>query len=472
MTNDEAVSSFVLIKTHLMDLCLQGEPGGVLPSVRQLVRDFEVSPVTVSKVIAELSLEGFIEARPGHGTFIRERRSDFRDIDFDWQSLVLGSPPAPSMNNLVMEAPPGCLNFANGYMDDSLLPERELARASARVLRSSTAWQRAPLGGLFDLQKWFAVRAASGFPADDVLIVQGGQAALGIAIRAIVPAGGTLLVESPTYLGPLVIARAAGIKLAPVPVDREGMRADHLKSALERGPVQAIYLQPNFSNPSGVSLSSERRLAIFELARQHNSFIIEDDYARDLSFDGQVPTPLFGQDEGHVVYVRSLTKSIAPSLRVAALCAQGPVLSRLRSALLVNDFFVPRPLQEIAVEFLSSSSYGKHLKKLQASFHTRMNLACELVEGRLPGCRVHPPEGGYSLWVSLPEDMDEDALCRAAEERGVIVNPGHWWFAAEPVGKHLRLSIAGLTEGDLPTAVARLGSAMKDVRRAQQVGTC
>jgi DNA-binding transcriptional MocR family regulator len=472
MTTDEVHSSFTLIKTHLMSLCSQREPGSLLPSVRQLVRDFEVSPVTVSKVIAELSLEGFVDARPGHGTFIRQRRTDWRDMNFDWQSLVLGSPPASSMNNLVMEAPPGCLNFANGYMDDSLLPERELARASARVLRRSTAWQRAPLGGLFELQKWFADRAFAGFPAGDVLIVQGGQAALGIAIRAIVPAGGTLLVESPTYLGPLVIARSAGIKLAPVPVDAEGMRADHLKAALERGPVQAIYLQPNFSNPSGVSLSDQRRLDIVELAREHNTFIIEDDYARDLSFTGQVPAPLFGQDEGHVVYVRSLTKSVAPSLRVAALCAQGPVLSRLRSALLVNDFFVPRPLQEIAVEFLASSSYKKHLTKLQTTFQARMSLACSLVDRRLSGCRVHPPEGGYSLWVSLPDEMDEDALCRVAEERGVIVNPGHWWFAAEPVGKHLRLSIAGLTEGDLPTAVTRLAAAMKDVRGAQRDGAC
>ena len=440
---------------------MQGEPGTALPSVRDLVKEFEASPVTITRVIAELSTEGLVDARPGHGTFIMPRKVNWQGLNYDWQSLVLGAPPASSMNNLVMATPPGCINFASGYMDDSLLPERELIRASTRVLRRVDAWGRAPIGGLVELKRWFADRASPGFPDEDVLIVQGGQAALGVAIRAIVPAGGTLLVESPTYLGPLVIARAAGIQLAPVPVDSQGLRTDHLEAALLRTRAQAIYLQPNFANPTGVSLSAVRRKEVVELARKYNAFVIEDDYARDLSFTGHVPPALFGHDEGQVIYVRSLTKSIAPSLRVAALCAHGPVQNRLRGALLVNDFFVPRPLQETALEFVTHSSFALHLKKLQATYHSRMSLACRLLHEKMSGCSAQLPEGGYSIWLRLPDDVDEDRLCRTAEHLGVLVNPGHWWYAAEPVGQHLRLSIGGLEESAISIAVERLAQALE-----------
>jgi len=454
------MSSKDLIKQHLKQSCDAGEPGTLLPSVRALARNFSASPVTITRVISELTAEGYVEARPGHGTFIKARAARSTERNDDWQTLVLGAPLDLPMTHLVGVTPPGCLNFASGYMDDSALPERELARAAARAVRKPNVWQRTPTGGLPELRTWFAERTLPGLDGENVLLVHGGQAALGIAIRATVPRGATLLVESPTYLGPLVIARAAGIQLGPVPLDEEGMRTDYLAEALERTRAPAIYLQPNFSNPTGASLSVARRQEIVRLARRFNAFVIEDDYARDLSYTGHVPPPLFSHGEGHVIYVRSLTKSVAPSLRVAALCAHGPVLNRLRGALLVDDFFVPRPLQETALEFVLHSSYPGHQRQLQATFAARMRAACALLRAALPSCKLSEPSGGYSLWLRLPEHLREDDLCAQAVHHGVTVNPGHWWFAAEPVGQHLRLSIAGLTLESLNVAVERLARAI------------
>jgi DNA-binding transcriptional MocR family regulator len=453
-----------VIKAHLRKLCETETPGFPLPSVRALCRQFTASPVTIIRAISELSEEGQLDARPGHGTFVRAKSSSRKTRDDAWQSLVLGAPPPPSMNNLVTTPPPGCLNFASGYMEPSILPDRELSRASARALKTTSPWQRAPTSGIPELRSWFAERAAPGLPSENALIVHGGQAALGIAIRATVPTGGVLLVESPTYLGPLVIARAAGIRLAPVPVDNEGMRADYLEQAFESTGAKVVYLQPNFSNPTGATMSASRRDQVLMLARKFNAFIIEDDYARDLSFSGRVIPPMMARDDGHVIYVRSLTKSIAPSLRVAALCASGPVFSRLQSALLVNDFFVPRPLQEIAREFISHPSYATHLKRVQQTFSSRMQRACSLLSEKLPECSFVEPNGGYSLWLGLPDGTEEDLLCQAAERLGVLVNPGHWWFAAEPTGRFLRLSIAGLDEAAIDPAVERLSQAMRVVK--------
>ncbi len=452
------------ILDHLKQLCSQSEPGTALPSVRQLCREFGASPVTVTRALASLSEQGWVDARPGHGTFVRRRGSAATANNYDWQTLALGAPPPASMGNLVMTAPPGALNFASGYMDNTVLPERELSRATTRAFRRASPWQRAPIGGIPELREWFAERVAPDLSPDNVLIVHGGQAALGIAIRAIVPVGGTLLLESPTYLGPLVIARSAGIHTVPIPVDDEGIRSDYLEEALRRTGSHALYLQPNFSNPTGSCLSPARREQVLALAQKYDAFVLEDDYARDLSFSGHAPPALFGQDQGQVVYVRSLTKSVAPSLRVAALCARGPVLSRLRAALLVDDFFVPRPLQEIALELVNHSSYGAHLRRLQQTFSSRMRTAAGLLRQKIPECQFVEPQGGYSLWLRLPERIDEDILCSQAQRVGVLVNPGHWWFAAEPVGKHLRLSVAGIEEDALVPAVERLRTAIDATR--------
>ncbi len=119
-----------VIFDHLKTLCQTTEAGTLLPSVRELSREFAVSPVTITRALAELSDQGWVETKPGNGTFVRKRVPPKLDINYDWQTLVLGPPPAVGMSHLVMATPPGALHFASGYMDNSVLPERELARAS------------------------------------------------------------------------------------------------------------------------------------------------------------------------------------------------------------------------------------------------------------------------------------------------------------------------------------------------------
>jgi DNA-binding transcriptional MocR family regulator len=345
-------------------------------------------------------------------------------------------------------------------MDSGLEPSAALSRAARRVLDAPGAWGRAPLDGLSALRSWFAQRVAPDADAGDVLVVQGGQAAIGTALNAVTSAGAPLLVESPTYLGALAVARSAGVRPVPVPVDAGGIRIDLLEAAFAQTGARALYLQPWFSNPTGAVLAPERHTQVLRLAEQYGAFVIEDDYCRDLSYRGVEPRSLFASDpNGHTIYIGSLTKSIAPSMRVAALVARGPVLSRLRAARILDDFFVPRPLQEIALEFVTSGHYGRHLRTLRAELAERMRVLSQLIRERLPGVRIPLiPEGGFSLWLELPPRTDEALLVRRAAEARVTVSPGRAWFPAEPSGPCLRLSVAAANLLEIEQAIGRIAA--------------
>ena len=234
----------------------------------------------------------------------------------------------------LLATPPGeTLALSSGYLDPRLQPTAAMAAALARAGRRPGAWERGPVEGVAALRAWFAREAGGRFGAHDVVICPGGQAALVTAVRALAPPGGSVVVESPTYRGALAAVRAAGLTPVPVPSDADGVRPEMLADALERTGARVAYLQPLHANPHGADLSAERRAAVMEVAARSGAFLIEDDWARDLTIDGPAPAPLAADDpDGHVVYVRSLSKGASPGLRVAAVAARGPAGVRLRSA--------------------------------------------------------------------------------------------------------------------------------------------
>ena len=273
---------------------------------------------------------------------------------------------------LLATPPGGALALSSGYLDPRLQPTAAMAAALARAGRRPGAWERGPVEGVAALRAWFAREAGGRFGAHDVVICPGGQAALVTAVRALAPPGGSVVVESPTYRGALAAVRAAGLTPVPVPSDADGVRPEMLADALERTGARVAYLQPLHANPHGADLSAERRAAVMEVAARSGAFLIEDDWARDLTIDGPAPPPLAADDpDGHVVYVRSLSKGASPGLRVAAVAARGPAGVRLRSARIVEDLFVSAPLQLAALELVSSPGWRRHLKALRAGLRER-----------------------------------------------------------------------------------------------------
>lgn len=454
-------------------------PGGKLPSSRALVERHRVSPVTVTRALAQLAAEGLVVTRPGAGAFRAEPRTASPAAgDTSWQEVALSADAATELVPRAVDAsgvlvtlaapPPGVIEFNGGYLHPALQPEHALAAALARAGRRPGAWGRPPTDGLPELREWFAREIGGGVTAAEILITAGGQSAITTALRALAPPGTPVLVESPTYPGMLAVARAAGLRPVPVPVDTDGVRPELLEAAFRATGARVFVCQPLFQNPTGVVLAPERRHEVVRIARAAGAFVVEDDFARRLVHADAppLPAPLAADDpDGVVVHVCSLTKITSPSLRVGALAARGPVLERLRAIQVVDSFFVPRPLQETALELVGAPAWHRHLRAVSQELRSRRDVLAAEAARSLPSLALpQVPHGGQHLWLRLPDTLSEPALLAAALRTGVSVAPGRPYFCAEPPAGHIRLSFAGVAgPTEIAEGVRRLRAAIEEL---------
>ncbi|WP_371483284.1 PLP-dependent aminotransferase family protein [Kitasatospora sp. NBC_00315] len=449
-------SSVAVLAASLRNELSRYQEGEKLPSSRVLVARHQVSPVTLSRAIATLAAEGLVVSRPGAGVFRAAAGRVTGTVgDVSWQEVALSADPplgavaagAAGVLATLTTPPPEVVDLNGGYLNAVLQPERALAAALARAGRRPGTWSRPPVEGLPELRDWFArdIGGPGGsLNASDVLITAGGQSALTTALRSLAAPGAPVLVESPTYPGMLAVARAAGLRPVPVPVDADGVRTDLLAEAFRATRARVFVCQPLFQNPTGTVLSPQRRTEVLRIARAAGAFVVEDDFARRLvhADSPPLPLPLAADDpDGVVVHVRSLTKAASPSLRIAALSARGPVLERLRATQVVDSFFVPRPLQETTLELVGSPAWAAHLRALAGALRERRTALLTAMGRELPTLLPHrPPLGGYHLWLRLPDGSDERAVTAGALRRGVAVTAGGPYFTAEAPAPYLRLS--------------------------------
>ncbi|MEW2352701.1 PLP-dependent aminotransferase family protein [Spirillospora sp. NPDC029432] len=444
-------------------------PGERLPSSRALMRRYQVSPVTVTRALGLLAAEGLVVTRPGSGAFAAERpEAAAGPADFGWQAVTLGdrAVDGEGVARLLTPPPEGAIALSGGYLHPSLQPVRALANAAARAARRPDAWELPPLGGIPELRAWFARTAGGETTAADVLITSGGQQSLTTVLRALLPPGAPLLVESPTYLGALAVARASGLHPVPVPMDEDGLRPELLAEAFEMTGARVLYTQPTFHNPTGAVLPAARRARVLAVARAAGAFVIEDDFARHLAIDA-IPPPLVSADqEGRVVHISSPTKATAASLRVAAVIARGPVAERIRATQLIEEFFPARPMQGTLLELVSAPGWPRHLRSVRAALRARRDAVRAALARELPGLPVGNPAGGPHLWVGLPPGTDDVRLADAALRAGVLVSAGRPFFPAEPPAPFLRVSYgSAASETELAEGVRRLAEVVRATAR-------
>ncbi|MEI2828009.1 MAG: PLP-dependent aminotransferase family protein [Dermatophilaceae bacterium] len=451
---------------HLSTLIAEGRPGSALPSTRQLSRELSASPVTIGRAVAALAAAGLVHTEPGRGTFISTRPAH-RSVDASWQPMAL--PPARVESHTVAPLDPAYTDdslvaLSSGYLGADLQPRQALQAAAARTIRRSDIWGPSPSTGLPGLRAAFA--AEVGFDADDILITNGSQAGLALVLRTITTPGQAVVVENPTYAGALAAVRAAGLRPVPVPTDGDGVRPEDLDRIVARTDARVAYLQTAVSNPSGASLSRERRQTVLDVARKHQILVIDDDWARHLVLEPGMPPPLIVDDaHGHVIHISSLAKPVAPSLRIGYIAARGPALRRLHTATIADKLFVARPLQEVALEFLASPDWPRHTKRVGRTLAARRDhLLGELarllavVEGP-----IRRPRAGYHLWVPCLAGWTSTEVTQVAHAAGIIVGDGAHAYADEPPGHNVRMSFGAVNEATTTQAIERLAGALARV---------
>jgi DNA-binding transcriptional MocR family regulator len=440
-------------------------PDSKLPSYRDLQRRYRLSPATVQRILADLAHRGLLVTRPGSGTFTAPRPAPRPPADLSWQTLVLGSRAGlgPDLERLVDELPPDAIDLASGFPDDRLQPLGLLGAAASRAARRPQAWSKLPPQGLTDLRSYLADEAGGGLTASNVLISSGGQSSLSAVFRHLCAPGDPLIVESPTYVGALAAARAAGLVLVPVPGDADGVLPDALAAAFSRTGARLAYLQPRYANPAGSLLARDRRAPVLTAVARAGAFLLEDDWLRDFDLGQPSPPPLISDDvDGHVIYLRSVSKPIAAGLRVSGLAARGPVLSRLRRGRISDDLFVAPVLQQIAIDVLTAPGWPRHLGTVRRHLRERRDALVTAVTALLPSARLElVPAGGVHLWLRLPDSCGDREVSEAAAARGVAVYPGRACFPGEAPGPYLRLSYASAEPPVLRQAVAILAEVVE-----------
>jgi len=446
-------------------------PGAKVPSNRALTAEYGASPVTVQKAMRTLASLGLIESRPGVGTFVRGVRTA-RPVDYGWQTAALGAPPSrgSSLSSTQRAAVPDAIGLHSGYPARELLPERLVRAALARAARTDAAMGRSPAAGIPELQAWFAAELASSAPVDitppsarDVLVLSGSQSGLSSIFRALVGPGQPLVIESPSYWGAILAAAQAGVTLVPVPTGQHGPDPADVERAFEETGARAFYAQPSYANPSGAQWTRERGLEVLEVVRRHGAFLIEDDWAHDLGIDSE-PHPIAAQDDlGHVIYLRSLTKSVSPSLRVAAVIARGPARERILADRAAESMYVSGLLQAAALDVVTQPGWRTHLKGFRRQLRDRRDLLLDSLREHAPGAQVEfTPPGGLNLWARLPDGLDPQQVARSCESRGVIIAPGSEWFPAEPSGSYVRLNYSGADPERFPEAARIIGQVLRE----------
>jgi 2-aminoadipate transaminase len=378
---------------------------------------------------------------------------------------------------LKITARPDVISFAGGLPAPEIFPVKEFAKACDVVLseKPAEALQYGITEGYQPLREFLAektVREGVAVTAENVMITSGSQQALDLIGKILINPGDKILVESPTYLGALQAWSAYGAEYIAVPADEDGMRTDGLEAALRAGP-KLIYVLPNFQNPTGVTLSLERRKRLVELADKYGVPIVEDDPYGKLRFEGRDIPPVITLDAqlrgscagcytGNVIYMSTFSKILAPGLRLAWVVAPPEVIFRMAQAKQGADLHTATFTQMVAYQVAFDGFLDRHLDVIRRVYHQRRDIMLESMQSTFPeGVHWTRPQGGLFLWVTLPKGMDATKILPAAVENKVAFVPGSPFFPTGGGENTLRMNYSNATNQGIREGMARLGKTLK-----------
>ena len=381
---------------------------------------------------------------------------------------------------------PGMISLAGGYPSPSLFDAEGLALAAQQAMAQGPgALQYGATEGLTELREALALQARERgmqAAAADILVTTGSQQAFDLLVRVLVEPGDTVLVEVPAYPATLQALRLAQARIVPIPMDEHGLQTQALAQLLAELPAgqrpKLLYTVPNFSNPRGTLLAAERREALVGLALEYGFRIVEDDPYGELRFDAPGGTPLpmpatvratgerlAAAENNPVVYLSSLSKTVAPALRVGWMLADAPLLRRCTVAKQTADLCTSPLTQSIAACYLHSGRYPATVQRARQEYQRRMQALVQgLSEAEDSGIRCSRPAGGMFVWAELDRSIDPQKLFDAAVAQGVIYVPGKAFYPADPDLHTLRMSFAAPEVPQIAQAVERLRAAAAQSR--------
>ncbi len=498
-------------------------PGDRLPPTRNLARQLGTTRGTIVAAYDTLLASGTLEAHVGRGTFVarasRARAAaanGARHAPVTAASIRLtsGLPIVPAESDtartngaatrpdasaairafwdaILGERPrmdthessflgrdtQGAITFAYAVPPAELFPLTEFRRASDKALlvRGRELLQLGPADGFPPLRREIAARmntAGSAIDPEDIIVTTGSQQSLDLVRRVLVRRGDAVIVEDPAYPGAIQLLRSVGATLVPWSVDERGWDMEALAATLRDKRARLIYVSPDFQNPTGRVMDLASRERLLALAVEHGVPIIEDDIVSDLRFSGErLPTLKSLDRHGVVVYLGSFSKTTFPGIRLGWIAASSTAHEMLVDAKQATDLQTSGPTQAAMYEFLRSGALDAHLERVCREYARRRDALNAALRVALPGeCTWLLPEGGLSLWLRLPDDIDADRVAARALDARVAVSQGRYFYCGLPRMQALRLAFALHPPDVAEEGAKRLGKVIRAVAAERSTG--
>ncbi len=363
----------------------------------------------------------------------------------------------------------GMISFAGGLPAPELFPLSEIEEATHRTLAKygSNALQYSVTEGIAPLREKIAAMldpSGQSVKPQNIIITQGSQQGLELLSKLFLDKGSLVFTENPSYLGALQAFRLFQAQFNAIPSDENGIRPDALRETLEKKRPAFLYIMPNFQNPTGVSLSLERRHEIVELAKEFGLLIVEDDPYGELVFQGEQFPSLYSLSSGNnVVYLSTFSKTIAPGLRVAYAAGNEKIIGKLALVKQGTDLQTNTLGQFIINEYLEIGRHREHIGLISRTYASRRDLMLSVMDRHFPASiSWNRPRGGMFLWVTLPPDLDAKELLLRCIEHNVAFVPGQEFFPDGSGRNTMRMNFSNASAENIEEGIKRMGAVLKD----------
>ncbi len=354
-------------------------------------------------------------------------------MEYTFSKRISSLQPSAIREILKATADPAVIPFAAGNPDAAAFPVEEVREISKRIFEEApvTALQYGVTEGYAPLRarvkQYMKEKHNIGRDFDDLIITSGATQVMDLSTKTLCNFGDVVISESPSFIGSLNCFRSYGVQLRGVPVEADGMNMDILEQKLQENQnVRFIYTIPNFQNPSGATMSLEKRKKLYALAKQYGVLILEDNPYGDLRVAGEsLPSIKSMDDDGIVIYAGSFSKVLAPGVRVGYTVAPAPIVAKMTVGKQAADTHTPMFTQMLVDEWMATTDFEAHIQKIREIYRRKLNLMCDLIDEKLGGFVEYVrPEGGMFVWCRLPDSVNMLDFCARAVEKKVAVVPG------------------------------------------------
>lgn len=367
-------------------------------------------------------------------------------------------------------ARPEMISLAGGSPSPDLFPSEQLSKIAGKILMTNakTALAYGTTDGYAPFKDDVTAMAKeknSISDGDSVIIVTGAQQGIDLAAKVIVNAGDKVVVESPSFIGTLNSLRSYQADLIGIPVGSDGMDIDALEKVLSENDIKLIYTIPTFQNPSGATMSLEKRKRLLELANKYDVIVIEDNPYGDLRFSGEdVPTIKSMDTEDRVIYVGTFSKILSPGLRLGFAVAAKELIDKIEVVKQVNDVHTPVFTQMIAHEFMKKFNMAEHIEKSRKLYGKKAAFMCDMIDKYFPKEVTYiRPEGGIFIWCTAPDYVDTDKVHKECINHNVAIVPGsNFAIDINKPTNSFRLNYSTMSDEKIEKGILEVGEVLKE----------